>query len=297
MASHIMKILVTGGKGAIGGRLMNRLRELGHEPISYDLVDGQDLFDMASLERAIQNTDAVFHLAAEANLNYMRSLDGARNGVLTNVGATHNLAHLCAKHNRWLLFVSTMCVYGDVDEHPVREDKTLPRPSEIYAASKYAAEWIIKGYGINFNLAYTILRIATVYGPGCRKELGVHVFFNQALTGQPITVHGDGSQERTLTYVDDVVEGMVAALTHSSVSIGQTFNISGTERISARRMAEDIKALTGSSSEIVYIPQRAHNTLSEDADASKAKNLLHFEAKTSFKEGLAKTLPWIRTTL
>lgn len=288
-----MKILVTGGRGAIGKRLMEKLAEMGHEPFSYDVLDGQDLFDEAKLEAAVKGADMVYHLAAQANLNYMRSLEGARDGILLNVGATEILARLCAQHRKWIIFVSTMCVYGDVTEHPEREDTTLPNPSEIYAASKYAAEWVVRGYGINFHLPYTILRIATVYGPGCRKELGVHVFFDQAMKGLPITVHGDGSQVRTLTYIDDVIDGCVAPLSHAWESMGQIFNITGTEQISARQMAEQIKAMTHSSSEIVFVPQRAYNTQSEDADVSKARARLRWEARTSFAEGLRKTHEWL----
>lgn len=289
-----MKILVTGGKGAIGGRLMRKLEELGHEPVSFDIVDGQDLFNLEQLEAAIKNVDVVYHLAAQANLNYMRTLDGARDGMILNIGATEHVARLCAKHGKWMLFVSTMCVYGDTLTHPEHEDTTLPNPSEIYAASKYAAEWVVRGYGINFHLPYTILRIATVYGPECRPELGVHVFFKQALKGEPITVHGDGSQKRTLTYVDDVVEGCVAPLAHAQEAKGQIFNITGAEQVSAVSMAHEIKALTGSTSKIVFVPQRAFNTQTEDPDVSKAKRLLGWEAKVPFNEGLKKTLPWIK---
>ncbi len=290
-----MRILVTGGRGAIGTHLMNKLSEIGHEPISYDILDGQDLFDIEKLEQAIRDVDVVYHVAAEANLNNMRSLEGARTGVARNVTATDNVAYLCAKHSRWIIFISTMCVYGDLEVHPAHEDKTLPNPSEIYAASKYAAEWIIKGYGINFDLPYTILRIATVYGPGTRLELGVHVFFKQALLNQPITVHGDGTQERTLTYIDDVIEASVATLTYKDAAVGHVFNISSTEITSAISMAEKIKNITGSSSPIVFVPQRRHNTIREEIDASKAKELLNWHAKTSFAEGLEKTLPWMKS--
>lgn len=289
-----MKILVTGGKGAIGTKLMERLVKMGHETVSYDVQDGENLFDLERLEAAIRGVDAVYHLAAQANLNYMRTLQGASQGMILNIGATEHVARLCAKYQKWLLFVSTMCVYGDVDVHPVSEDTTLPNPSEIYATSKYAAEWVVRGYGINFSLPYTILRIATVYGPGTRLELGVHVFFKQALRGEPITVHGDGTQERTLTYIDDVVEGCVAPLAYPTEAKGQIFNISGSERVSATSMARQIKELTQSKSEIVFVPQRPFNTIREDVDVSKAKKLLNWEAKVSFMEGLKKTLPWIK---
>jgi nucleoside-diphosphate-sugar epimerase len=291
-----MKILVTGGKGAIGTRLMQKLTDIGHEAFSYDIVDDQDLLNLPMLELAVKNVDIVYHAAAEANLNNMRTLEGGRSGISRNVGATDNAAYLCAKHQKWLLFLSTACIYGDISEHPEREDATLPNPSEIYAASKYAAEWIIRGYGISFNLPYTILRIATVYGPGCRPELGVHVFFRQALKGEPITVHGDGRQVRTLTYIDDAIDGMVAPLGHTGEAVGQIFNISGTEQISAIDMAHQIKVVTASNSEIVFVPQRQHNMQTEAADVSKARRLLQWQSQTSFSEGLHLTFAWLASS-
>jgi nucleoside-diphosphate-sugar epimerase len=290
-----MKILVTGGKGFIGSKLMEKLREMGHEPVSYDIIDGQDLFDLGKLEIAIRDVHAVYHIAAEADLTRMMTLDDGRRGLIANVAATDNVAYLCAKHGRWLLFASTICVYGDVETHPVHEDKTLPNPSEIYAASKYAAEWVIRGYGKSFNLDYTLLRFATVYGPGMRAALGVYVFFKQALLGQPITVHGEGKQVRTLTYIDDLINGIVAPVANKGAALGQIFNITSAEQTSAAGMAEQIKKITDSSSPIVFIPQRKNNTLHEEVDVSKAKKLIGWEAKVSFAEGLQKTLPWMKS--
>jgi nucleoside-diphosphate-sugar epimerase len=292
-----MKILVTGGKGAIGSKLMAKLQELGHEAISYDIADGQDLFDQAKLEEAIKSVDAVYHSAAEANLNYMRDFDGAHRGTILNIGGTESVAHLCAKHNKWMLYVSTLCVYGDTLEHPEREDSTLPNPSEIYAASKYAGEWVVVGYGKSLDLPYTILRIATPYGPGTRMEMAVHVFFKQALKGEPITIHGDGAQERTMTFLADVIDGMVAPLAKKDASTKQIFNISTAERTSVRQMAEGVLAATGSKSQITFTPRRPHDTMKEDIDVSKAKNILGWEAKVSFNEGLTKTLPWIKEVI
>lgn len=291
-----MRLLVTGGDGFIGKKLIDKLQSLGHTAISYDLPD-KNLFDEAALEEAIKGVDAVYHIAAEADLTRMMDLPGARAGVITNIGGTDNVAYLCAKHHKWLLFASTICVYGDVAEHPEKEDTTLPNPSEIYAASKYAAEWVIRGYGKSFNLDYTILRFATVYGPGMRAALGVYVFFKQALLGQPITVHGEGKQVRTLTYIDDLVDGIVAPLMHKGASLGQIFNVTSAEMTSAKDMAVQIKELTGSQSPITFVQQRKNNTLHEEVDVSKAKQLLDWEAKNTFAEGLAKTLPWMKSVV
>jgi len=289
-----MKVLVTGGKGALGGLLMERLKELGHDARSYDIADGQDLFDLAALEKAILDVDAVYHLAAEANLNTMRDIEGAHRGSMLNILGTEHVAYVCAKHNTWLLYVSTLCVYGDTLEHPENEDTTLPNPSEIYATSKYAGEWAVIGYGKSLDLPYTILRIATPYGRGARLAMATHVFFKQALKGEPITIHGDGRQERTMTYVDDAIEGTVAPLARMAESRKQIFNISTAERTSVLEMAAQIKALVGSKSEIVFIPERPHDTMSEEIDVSKAKRLLGWEAKVSFAEGLQKTLVWMK---
>jgi len=292
-----MQILVTGGKGFIGKRLMAKLEALGHTPISYDIVDGQDLFDTEALEAAIKGVDAVYHVAAEADLTRMMTLEDGHRGVAQNVNATEKVAYLCAKHKRWLLFASTLCVYGDVAEYPEREDSTLPSPSEIYAASKYAAEWVIHGYGKSFELEYTILRFATVYGPGMRAALGVYVFLKQALLGEPITVHGEGKQVRTLTYVDDLVDGIVAPLTHREEARSQIFNITSAEITSAVGMAQQIKELTHSESPITFVPQRKNNTQHEEPDTSKAERLLEWKAKHTFQEGLTLTLPWMKEAL
>ncbi|MDZ4226071.1 MAG: GDP-mannose 4,6-dehydratase, partial [Patescibacteria group bacterium] len=110
----------------------------------------------------------------------------------------------------------------------------------------------------------------------------------------PITVHGDGSQERTMTYMDDVIDGSVAPLAHRDVSLGQIFNISINERITALGMAAQIKELSNSSSPIVFVPQRKNNTQIENIDTTKAKRVLGWEARVSFAEGLQKTLAWMR---
>ncbi len=291
---NMSRILVTGSSGFIAKKLVERLKSLGHQVVTFDLVDRQHLRDMALIESLVKDVDVVYHLAAQADLTIMaKSLDAGRDGVMTNVQGTHNIAYACAKYNKWLIYASTVCVYGNVAEHPEKEDSTLPNPLELYATSKYAAEWIVRGYGYNYGMSWTSLRFATIYGEGMRPALGMHVFFTQALAGIPITVHGDGSQDRTLTYIDDLVDGIVAVLDHPEAK-GQIFNLSSSLSVSAQKMAEDIKALTGSQSPIVNVEQRKNQTQHEDFDVSKAKNLLGWEAKTSWEDGLQKTYDWFK---
>jgi UDP-glucose 4-epimerase len=289
------KILVTGSGGFIGGRLAARLTELGHDVRGYDITEGKDLLDLGQLEEAIQGVDVVFHIAAQADLTQMASdIEKARAGVMANVEATHNVAYLCAKHHKWLVHASTACAYGQSKQHPSKEDETIPNPGEIYGASKVAAEWVVRGYGLSHNLRWTILRFATIYGEGIREALAVSVFFRQAIKGEPITVHGDGKQDRAQTYVGDLVEGIVTTLEHEDEVQSQVINLANDQGITALAMAQDIKRITGSDSVIKHVPQRANNTLHEELDVSKASRLLQWRAQTTWEEGLQRTLAWIK---
>ncbi len=293
-----MKILITGSGGFIGSKVMDDLRKKGHDVRGFDILTGDDLLNLDCVERAIKEVDVVFHIAAQADLTKMTANpDVGRDGVLKNVEGTHNVSYVCAKQSKWLIYASTVCVYGNLDKHPAIEDETLPNPSDLYACSKYAGEWIVRGYGKNYDMPWTILRFATIYGPGMRKALGLHVFFSQALRNEPITVHGDGAQERTLTFIDDLVEGIVAPLENPENAKCQVFNLSQKEAVSAIRMAEDVKRITGSASEIVFIEQRNNQTILEDVDVSKSKRLLDWEARTAWDEGLLKTYNWIKNEI
>lgn len=287
----VMKILVTGNKGFIASKVCDRLTFEGHEVFGFDIIRNQDILNYESVSEAVRNYDVVLHLAAQANLYKMTSLDGAMEGTNLNVVGTHNIAHACSKWKKRLIYASTVCVYGEQLLHPVMEDLSLPNPAELYAFTKLAGELLIKGYGSNFELNYSILRFATIYGPGMRDALGCSVFFRQALKGDQITVHGDGSQERTLTYVEDLVDGIVSTI-NSTQSHGKTINLSSTDRISALRMATDIKNLTKSKSEIVFIEQRPNQVFKEDFSTENATDYLGWSAKTSWSTGLQKTYEW-----
>ena len=100
------KILVTGSAGFIGSKVKNKLISLGHVVFDYDIASGQDLLDLKELEDAVSSVDVVYHIAAEADLGKMTKLNGAWNGVIKNVYATHNVAYLCAKYNKWLIYAS-----------------------------------------------------------------------------------------------------------------------------------------------------------------------------------------------
>lgn len=284
-----MKLLVTGGKGFIGSHLVKALINLGHVVETLDLVDKQDIRDLEQAEGVVKDKQAVFHLAAVADLNWARM--HPRETVEINVGGTANVVNACSKFSVPLYFASTCGVYGNQKIHP-SDETTVLNPAEIYACTKLAGEYIIKGYGLLYGLQYNLMRFGTVYGPRMGPASGVYIFFKQAINNEPITVHGDGKQTRTLTCVSDLVDG-VMMLFQSKLFVG-AINLAGEEEISANEMAEKIKKLTGSKSKIIHVAQRAGQIFRESIDNSKAKKLLSWNAKIPFEDGLVETYNWFK---
>lgn len=290
-----MKVLVTGSSGFVGKMLVNELEGRGHIVVPFDILTGQDILNEKQVEKAVKDVDAVFHIAAQADLTKITDLKTGKICNDLNVLGTYNFAHACAIHKKWLIYASTCCVYGNSHDPNLLEDEdhSVPTPNELYASSKLAGEHLIMGYGNSFDLPYTILRYGTIYGPGMRDALAVCVFLDQAHQGKDITIHGTGKQERTQTYVGDIVEGTVLTLEHPE-SKGHIINITGHERISVIGMAKDILAITGSSSKIVHLPDRKRQTLYEHFSTQKAEELLGWRPKTLWEEGLRLTNDWLK---
>lgn len=285
-----LNILITGGKGFLGKHLTQALEERGHRVSSFDIVDGEDLLDYTAVEKAVRGKDAVYHLAAVADLNYARK--HPRETMDINIVGTVNVADACAKHGVTLHYASTCCAYGNPDTHPV-DETSHPKPTEIYAHSKLAGEHIILGYASQFHLPYTMLRLATFYGEGMRSALAPFVFLKQAMRGEPITIHGTGDQTRTFTHVSDIVSGLVSVL-ESGVK-NEIINITTEEEVSVSDMAQLAKSLTGSNSEIVRIVDRPGQIHKEEIRATKAERLLGWRANVKFVDGMRRSYEWMKT--
>jgi nucleoside-diphosphate-sugar epimerase len=284
-------ILITGGRGFLGQHLTKALEERGHRVASFDIVDGQDLLDYNAVEKAVAGKDAVYHLAAVADLNYAR--EHPRETMDVNIVGTINVADVCARRGATLHYASTCCAYGNPDTHPV-DETTHPKPTEIYAHSKLAGEHIILGHASQFNLPYTLLRLATFYGEGMRPALAPFVFLKQAMAGEPITIHGTGEQTRTFTHVSDIVEG-IARVVDSGVK-NEIINITTEEEVSVNEMAQLAKSLAGGNSEIVRVADRPGQIHKEEILAAKAEKLLNWKARVSFQEGMRRSYEWMKTT-
>lgn len=284
-----LNILITGGKGFLGQHLAKALKERGHRVASFDIVDGEDLLDYGAVEKAVAGKDAMYHLAAVADLNYAR--EHPRETMDINILGTVNVADACAKHGVALHYASTCCAYGNPDTHPV-DETTHPKPTEIYAHSKLAGEHIILGYASQFALPYTLLRLATFYGEGMRSALAPFVFLKRAMRNEPITIHGTGEQTRTFTHVSDIVSGLVAVL-ESGIK-NEIINITTEEEVSVNDMARLAKSLVGGNAEIVYVADRPGQIHKEEIRATKAKRLFGWKAKVAFADGLASSYEWIK---
>ena len=303
-----MKFLLM-GEGFIGGKLKEVLEQKGHEVDVFDIIYGHDL---RNREQVIQEVgkkeyDTVILMAAVANLNHFDK--DPLLGMDVNVGGTVNVAHACMLHKTRLVFISTCCAYGNTPDLPSNEEAKV-LPTEVYAASKLAGEWIIKGYHESYDLDYVVLRIATCYGPGMRAALAPAVFINQVNKGEPITIHGNGRQTRTLTYIDDNVAGIVTMVTSGVVN--ETFNISSEEETSVNKLADVIRKEMGKPNhEIKHVPDRKGQTIVEQIDTGKAREVrlwkgryaptavkadkvVSWKAKVSLNQGIKKTLEWMK---
>lgn len=282
-----MKILVTGSEGFIGKALANRLKKDGHEVFGFDILKGQDMLNYDQVQKAVCGIDAVMHLAAAADLNWVRH--HPHEGYELNVTGAKNMAFACAESGATLYYASTCCAYGNQKVHPATEE-TLPNPSDFYAATKLAGENVIVAYAKQFGLKYNVMRFATIYGPGMRNALAPHIFFRRAFANKPILLHGTGEQTRTLTFIDDLTDGMSRLI--KAPILGEIINLTTEEEVSAKEMAEHIKKLTNSSSDVLCVADRPGQTHREAVSAAKAKLLCGWQAEHTFFDGLKKTYQW-----
>ena len=287
-----MNILVTGSEGFIGKRLSHRLKEIGHKVYGFDKANGRNLLKIKSIRSDILNKkiDLVYHLAAEADLNKARKRPF--NCINLNIVSTINISQVCWENNIPLIYISTDCVYGNQKTFPSNEDVTKENPAEIYALTKLAGEMAVKSYG-DVGLKWIIARIPTTYGEGMREALAVYVFLDQALKGNPLTIHGDGKQTRELSYIDDTVNGLVSLI---KAPVNEIYNISSGEELSVLEMVRNIKAITKSKSKIVFVGDRKGQVFKEVINIDKIRSATGWKPKVSFNKGLSKSLKWMRKT-
>ena len=318
-----MRVLVTGGAGFIGSHLVDALMAQGHEVTVLDNLSvgkvaniahhlgserfrfiNDSILNTATLEPLVRQADLIFHLAAVFGVKYV--VEDPLNAIIVNVRGTENVLELAFKYWVRTVIASSSEVYGKSTEVPLREDgdrllgpTTVPRWS--YSDAKAIDEYFALAYAQK-GLPVTVVRYFNAYGPRLDpRGYGSVVarFFTQALRGEPLTVYGDGQQTRSFTYVADTVRGTILAGTVPEAA-GEIFNIGSDREVPITDLARRILALTGSPSEIVYVPHTAaygpdfEETRRRVPDVRRAREVLGFEAEVPLEEGLRRTLEWFR---
>lgn len=306
------RVLVTGAAGFLGSHLCDRFIKEGYEVIGMDnLLTGnirniEHLFplkefsfyhhDVTKFVHVPGHIDYIMHFASPASpIDYLKMpIQTLKVGAL----GTHNLLGLAKAKGARILVASTSEVYGDPLVHPQTEEywgNVNPiGPRGVYDEAKRFMESITMAYHNFHGVETRIVRIFNTYGPRMRLDDGraLPTFMNQALSGQDITVFGDGSQTRSFCYVDDLVDGIYRLLLsdyHLPVNIGNP------SEITLREFAEEVLKLTGASSKIVYEPLPQDDPKQRKPDITKAKTILGWEPKVDRSEGMKVTWDYFKS--
>lgn len=293
-----MLVLVTGGSGFIGSHVVDKLRDRGVQVRVFDMVMPTfrtdiefyhgSLLDLEALRMAMSGIDAVFHLAAVADVKDV--YENPHYAESINVRGTMNVLEAArgARVKR-VIYGSTTWVYSEVSEQHVDEQTPLPAPSHLYTATKIASEYYCQCYSKLYHLQVTILRYGIPYGPRARDGAVIPIFVAKALRGEPLTIAGDGSQFRKFVYVEDLAEGNVLAL--KSVAKDKIYNLDGTEKVTIKQIAETIQGLIGNV-QIQSVPARPGDFSGKEVSSQRAKSELGWEPKVSFEEGVSRYIRW-----
>ena len=313
-----MRVLITGGAGFIGSHLADAYLQRGDEVLVIDDLSTGTIENIQHLKsnprfhytidsvhnqpvtaELVDQCDVVVHLAAAVGVKLI--VESPVRTIETNVRGTEVVLALANKKQKRVLIASTSEVYGLSADVPFREDGNLVMGATTkgrwsYACSKAIDEFLALAYWREKKLPTTIVRLFNTVGPRQTGRYGMVIptFVKQALAGRPITVYGNGKQTRCFGYVGDVVGALIKLMDHSG-SVGQVFNIGSTEEISILQLAEKIKELTESNSEIVFVPyDEAYEEGFEDMprrvpDTSKINQLVGFKPEMSL-EGILETV-------
>jgi len=294
------RILVTGGSGFIGSHVVDSLVEHGYVPVNFDRVDSPhhspgsiehvkgDCTDVATLERAMEDCDAVIHLAAMADVNDVQADPVGADEM--NARATAAVLEAARRTGiARVVYGSTIWAYSDCPEDEVDEDTRLAHPSHLYTATKLAGEMYCRSYAELYGIDYTILRFGIPYGPRARDATVVAVFVKKALAGEPLTVAGSGAQSRQFVYVRDLARGVVGALAPQARN--RIYNLAGSRQVSILEIAQTVKEVVGDT-EIVHTEARTGDFAGRHVHSERALEELGWEDATTFEDGVRGYLAW-----
>ncbi|WP_287407142.1 SDR family oxidoreductase [Sphingopyxis sp.] len=305
------RILVTGAAGFLGSHLCERLVDQGHDVLGIDNYFTGRRANVAHLlgkpNFEIMRHDVTFPLFVEVDEIYNLACPASPvhyqydpvQTTKTSVHGAINMLGLAKRTGAKILQASTSEVYGDPEQHPQTEEywgNVNPiGPRSCYDEGKRCAETLFFDYHRQNNVRIKVMRIFNTYGPRMHPEDGrvVSNFIMQALTGQPITIYGDGSQTRSFCYVDDLIEGMIRLMNSPDKVIGP-INIGNPGEFTIRQLAEKIVEMVGADAELVFRDLPVNDPLQRKPDIGKAVALLDWRPAIALEDGLSKTIDYFR---
>jgi UDP-glucuronate 4-epimerase len=310
------RFLVTGGAGFIGSHLVDRLLQQNPARVvvvdnfdefydpqikranianhanhqAYRLVEA-DLRDYAALKQLLseEHFDVIIHLAAKAGVR--PSVADPRTYTEVNVNGTANLLDLAQRNGiKKFIFGSSSSVYGPAATPPFKEDAPLA-PISPYAATKAAGELMARTYNHLHGMQIVCLRFFTVYGARQRPDLAIHKFARLIASQRPLPVYGDGAAERDFTYIDDIMQGALAAIEYDATPF-EIINLGESQTVTVNRMIELLEEALGQKAIIERQPPQPGDMPRTHADIGKAQALLGYKPATPIEAGIRKFAEW-----
>jgi UDP-glucose 4-epimerase len=320
----MQKALITGGAGFVGSHLAEALLAQGTAVEIIDDLSTGSIDNIAHLKNdpnfsyvletamnrqvmleLIDRADVVFHLAAAVGVQLI--VDEPVRTIETNIKISELVLELAARKKKPVLLVSTSEVYGKLERQKFNEEDDLvlgatSRSRWCYAASKIIDEFLARAYFVEKKLPTVVVRLFNTIGPRQTGQYGMVVprFVRQALSGDPITVYGDGSQQRSFTWVGDVVEALIQIIRHPK-AWGEVFNIGHISEISMLELANMVKQMTDSDSEVVFVPyDEAYEAGFEDMqrrlpDLTRIQEFIGYQPSLDLPDMLEKIIAHYRT--
>ena len=308
-------VLITGAAGFIGSHLCERILDEGLSVVGIDNFENfydpkikrdnisdclkntnfqlieADIRDKSAMDKAVGGVEIIVHLAAKAGVRPSIAEPLLYSDV--NINGTMVLLEAANKHKvNKFIFASSSSVYGNNEKVPFSEDDNVDFPISPYAATKKACELICHTYHHLYGIDLTCLRFFTVYGPRQRPDLAIHKFSKLIEQEKPIPVYGDGSMMRDFTYIDDIIDGTVAAM--NKCEGFNIYNLGESQPITVNDLIGAIEKALGKTAIREYIPLQPGDVNRTFADITKAHRELGYNPKTPIRDGLAKFAAWLR---